>query len=251
MASETDSAPGRVVLAADAGSYSTASVNLAVAMAASAGSLLQGLFVEDEDLLRLTGLPCAREITLTTGTRRNTSIEQLQRSLRLVAGEFKRALQQEAQALRVPWRFDTVRGRVRDFGLKPTGGAAFTILAHASTHRLQHAQLRAARRILLLARFTERQTRALEMLMALYPREHIELTLATGDGEHPDRDDTLLWLKRYAGRVTLVEVPGGEVLARLTRPGSGYDCALLSHDYAGEDRLLLLKSLNCPIILSA
>jgi len=251
MADNGDSTNSKVILAADAGSYSIASVNLAVAMAASVHSLLQGLFVEDEDLLQLTGLPCAREITLTTGTQRNTSIEQLQRSLRRVASEFQRTLQQEAQARQVPWRFDTVRGRVRDFGLKPTGGATFTILAHASTHRLQYLQARAARRILLLARWTQQQARALEMLLARSPSERIELTLVTGDGEHADQREMLLWLQRYAGRVTLVEISVDELLARLTQPGPGYDCALLSHAYSGEDRQLLLKSLNCPIILSA
>jgi hypothetical protein len=246
-----DSVNSKVVLAADAGSYSIASVNLAVAMAASAHSLLQGLFVEDEDLLQLSGLPCAREITLTTGTQRNTSIEHLQRSLRLVASEFRQTLQQQAQARQVPWRFDTVRGRVRDFGLKPTGGATFTILAHASTHRLQYTQLRPARRILLLARWTQQQMTALEMLLARSPGERIELTLVSDEGEHAERREMLHWLQHYPGRVTLVEISAGELLARLARPGPGYDCALLSQDYGGEDRQLLLKNLNCPIILSA
>jgi hypothetical protein len=249
MAGKGDSALGKVVLAADAGSYSVASVNLAVAMAASANSLLQGLFVEDEDLLQLTGLPCSREIMLTTATERYTSIEQLQRSLRLVASQFKQTLQQEAQALRVPWRFDTVRGRVRDIGLKPSGGAIFTILAHTATYRLQYTQARAARRILLLGRRCEQQTKALEMLLTRDQRERVELTLVTGAGEHADQRDMLRWLQQYAGRVTQLEIPAGELLSRLKRPGPGYDCALLSHDYADEDRSLLLKSLNCPIIL--
>lgn len=251
MTDNADSASNKVVLAADAGSYSIASVNLAVAMAASAHSLLQGLFVEDEDLLQLTGLPCAREITLTTGTQRNTSIEQLQRSLRRVASEFQQTLQQEAQARQVPWRFETVRGRLRDFGLRPASGATFTILAHASTHRLQYQQMRAARRILLLARWTQQQTSVLEMLLSSSPRERIELTLVTGDGEHADQREMLLWLQRYSGRVTLVEISVDELLARLAQPGAGYDCALLSHAYSGEDRQLILKSLNCPIIISA
>jgi len=249
MAGKEDSALNKVVLAADAGSYSVASVNLAVAMAASADSLLQGLFVEDEDLLQLTGLPCAREITLTTATGRYTSIEQLQRSLRLLASQFRQTLQQEAQARRVPWRFDTVRGRVRDIGLDSTGGATFTILAHAPTHRLQNAQAHTARRILLLAGRSQRQARVLEILLARYPRERVELTLVTGAGEPAERQDMLRWLQQYAGRVTLVEIPVSELLSRFKRPGAGYDCALLAHGCAVEETGLVLKNLNCPIIL--
>jgi len=251
MSGKRDSAGGRVVLAVDAGSYSVESVNLAVAMAASVDSLLQGLFVEDEDLLQLTGLPCAREITLTTATERSTSIEQLQRSLRLVAGRFKQTLQREAQALHVSWRFDTVRGRMRDIGLGPAGTATFTILAHAVKHRLQYAQASTARRILLLASTSAHQGQALEMLLARYERERVELTLVTGAGEHADWRDTLSWLQRYGGRVTLVEISVNELLQRLARPGAGFDCALFAHDHTGLDRPLLLKSLGCPVILSA
>ena len=136
MAKQAKASHGGVVLAADAGGYSAASVNLAVAMAATAGGLLQGLFVEDEDLLQVSGLPCAREITLTTATERSTSSEQIQRSLSLVARQFRQTLQKEAQASRVSWSFDTMRGRVRDLGLKPALDATFTILAQQASRRL-------------------------------------------------------------------------------------------------------------------
>ena len=102
-----------VMLAADVSSYSITTVNLAVEMAASANTRLRCLFIEDEDLLQITGLPCTREITLTSARERPTSIDQMQRPLRSVAQQFRKTLQHEAEALQIAWSFDTVRGRVR------------------------------------------------------------------------------------------------------------------------------------------
>ena len=249
MTRRADSDPGKVILAADIGSFSIPNVNLAVALAASSGSQLQGLFIEDEDLLRLTGLPCAREITLTTATERGTSIERMQRSLQLVASQFKQTLQQEAQALQVSWRFETVRGRVRDIGLKPVAAATLTILSDPVSHRLQSLPARSTRRILLLGKATPRRQQVLDMLLGRYARERVELTLGDDAMDPRERSDTMRWLQQHAGQVTLVELPRHELFARLLQSGAGYDCAIFSAGGNSEDMALLLKSLRCLIIL--
>jgi hypothetical protein len=250
MAKPLQGAHGGVILAADAGSYSAASVSLAVAMAATAGGLLQALFVEDEDLLQVSGLPGAREITLITATSRSTSSEQVQRSLRLVARQFRQTLQQEAQALQVSWSFDTMRGRVRDLGLKPAVDATYTILAHSALQRLRSVQQRGARRILLLGKSSAAQQTALEALAGLYAREPIELTLGDEDGAG-ERFDAALWARQQHRSVSTCELSLRELLDQLGSSGSKYDCAILSGLRSGEDMALLLKSLRCPVILIA
>ncbi len=247
MAKRDKGSHGGVVLAADAGGYSAASVNLAVAMAATAGGLLQGLFVEDEDLLQVSGLPCAREITLTTATERSTSSEQIQRSLGLVARQFRQTLQREAQASRVSWSFDTMRGRVRDLGLKPALDATYTILAQTASRRLQSAQLHSARRILLLGKASAAQQTALETLLGLYARERIELIL--GDDAGSEQRFDAAWLRRQQRSVAMSELPPQELLQQLAGSGSKYDFAILSGRREGEDTALLLRSLRCPVIL--
>jgi hypothetical protein len=87
-------------------------------MAAAINSELQGLFIEDEDLLQVTGLPITREISLTTARERPTDVDQMQRAMRSVARQFEQALQREAGALQIAWSFDYVRGRARDIGLE-------------------------------------------------------------------------------------------------------------------------------------
>lgn len=249
MAKKARKERGRVILAADAGSYSVTSVDLAVAMAASAGSLLQGLFVEDEDLLRISGLPCAREITLTTATKRSTSSEQMQRSMHLVASEFQQTLQRQAQALQVAWRFDTARGRVRDIGLQSTSDATYTILAHSLPHRLQSMQPQVSRRILLLGDTSAELKRVLKMLIARYDRDRIELIRVRSDTA--ERPAYPRWLSRYGNRITQLELSLDELLARLGRPGMDFDFAILSDGNRSEDKALLVEALRCPIILIA
>ena len=251
MAKQPRKPRGRVVLAADAGSYSVTSVSLAVAMASSAGSLLQGLFVEDEDLLQITGLPCSREITLTTATERSTSSEQMQRSLRRVAQQFRQTLQQQAQALQVAWRFDTMRGRVRDIGLQPESDVTYTILANPSVHRLQPTRPQVARKILLLGDTSQAQDQALEMLIERYGHEDIELTLVENGDDGGKKPATERWLQRYSRRITLTGLTVKELLARLGQPGPTYDFAILAGYGRGDDKSLLIKALRCPIILIA
>lgn len=250
MARRSKADPGRVILAADAGSYSVASVNLAAAMAASSGGLLQGLFVEDEDLLQVTGLPCAREITLTTATERRTSTKQMRQSLRLVARQFRQTLQQEAQALELSWSFDTMRGRVRDLGLKPAPDAICTILAHAVTHRMHSARNHAARRILLLGKASSAQKRVLETLIGRFSLADVELTVGA-DGDDADRVETLRWVRRHSHPVRLVELTSQQLLASFGHDGQVYDYAILSGGRNDEETALLLKSLRCPVILVA
>jgi hypothetical protein len=251
MAKQPRKPLGRVVLAADAGSYSATSVSLAVAMASSAGSLLQGLFVEDEDLLQITGLPCSREITLTTATERSTSSEQMQRSLRRVAQQFRQTLQQQAQALQVAWRFDIMRGRVCEIGLQPESDVTYTILANPSAHRLQSPRPLVARKILLLGDTSQALDQALGMLIERYGHEDIEITLVENGDDAGKKPATERWLQRYNRRITLIGLPVKELLARLGQPGSAYDFAILAGYGRGDDKSLLIKALRCPIILIA
>ena len=251
MAKQPRKPRGRVVLAVDAGSYSVTSVSLAVALASSAGSLLQGLFVEDEDLLQITGLPCSREITLTTATERSTSSEQMQRSLRGVAHQFRQTLQQQAQALQVAWRFDTMRGRVRDIGLQPESDVTYKIQANPSAHRLQSRRAQVTRKILLLGDTSQALDQALKILIERYGREDIELTLVENGHDGGKKPATKRWLQQYSRRITLTGLPIKELLARLGRPGPAYDFAILAGCGRGDDKSLLIKALRCPIILIA
>ena len=241
----------KVLLAADAGSYSIANVNLAVAMAASANTLLQGLFIEDEDLLQVTGLPCAREITLTTATERPMSTDQMQRSLRLVARQFEQTLQREAQALQVAWSCETVRGRVRDIGSMPKADATYTIFARPASNRLQSGHIQGTRKILILGNDSPYQQQALDMLLRRPDHERIELTFSDGDSKSRVLPGKAQSIQYRDNEVRLIELHRSQLLKHLREAGSVFDYAIISRREYAEEMLRILDMLRCPVILVA
>jgi len=237
----------KVLLAADAGSYSDTTVNLAVAMAAATNTLLQGLFIEDEDLLQVTGLPCSREITLTTATERPLSTDQVQRSLQMVARQFEQALQREAQALQVAWSCETVRGRVCDIGTMPKAEAAYTIFARPVANRLQSGRMTGVRKILMLGDDSPCQHQALDMLLRRPGHESVELTFCDGDGGALPEKSRLIQYRDH--QIRLIELNRRQLLERLAGSGSAYDYAIVSRHENVKDMLPFLGMLRCPVIL--
>ncbi len=241
-----------VMLAVDFGNYSVTTVNLAVEMAASVQTGLLGLFIEDEDLIQVAGLPCTREITLTTTRVRPTSIDQMQRSLRSVAQQFKQILQREAQASQIAWRFDTVRGRMRDIGLISRRGVTYMILGQSVSHRLQSSrQIRRTRKVLLILDDSPRQKLALSVVLRRFHHEKIELSVV---GEDTKRILSSLLPSQIAGKdseLELIRYHRDELFELLARAGPNFDCAIMSQHESAAELPRILNPLRCPTILVA
>lgn len=102
----------RILVALDASTHSLAALEAAADLAAALEAELLGLFVEDENLLHLAGLPFAREVRSPSATSRQMSSERMEQDLRLQAAQARRALQAAAERVQVRWSFRTVRGQV-------------------------------------------------------------------------------------------------------------------------------------------
>jgi hypothetical protein len=99
----------RVVVALDAISENRAAIDTAARLAARWHARLHGIFVEDDDLLRLANLPFARQVSLGAGVERLT-LQQAERQLRAFAEYARRDLAAAAQRRGIAWSFDIVRG---------------------------------------------------------------------------------------------------------------------------------------------
>jgi nucleotide-binding universal stress UspA family protein len=99
----------RVVVPLDAASENRTAIDTAARLAARANALLHGVFVEDQDLLRLAGLPFARQITLGAGAEPFTT-EQAELHLRVAAERARRDLLAGAKRHTVKCSFEIVRG---------------------------------------------------------------------------------------------------------------------------------------------
>ncbi|MDI7276824.1 MAG: universal stress protein, partial [Anaerolineae bacterium] len=102
----------RILVAVDGSDHSLAALETACSLAAQLHAELEALFVEDDDLLRLADLPCARVVSTLLLESEPTDRERMERMLRLLADRAQDALQRHAVALGVRARFRAVRGRV-------------------------------------------------------------------------------------------------------------------------------------------
>jgi nucleotide-binding universal stress UspA family protein len=104
----------RILVALDASGASLAALDAAARLAATLEAELLGLFVEDVDLLRLAGLPFAREASLMLAQARRVERADMERALRAQATRARQALERVATRASVRCSFRVVRGRVTE-----------------------------------------------------------------------------------------------------------------------------------------
>lgn len=100
----------RIVVTLDSSGGSRPALDIAVRLAAVAGAELEGVFVEDINLIRLSGLPFLREIRACSLVEEVISTESMQRDLRVLARQAENVLQQAALAMGVSCSFRVWRG---------------------------------------------------------------------------------------------------------------------------------------------
>ncbi|MBV8121558.1 MAG: hypothetical protein JO081_16655 [Alphaproteobacteria bacterium] len=99
----------RVVLALDASVEPRTAIGLAVRLAARAATPLRVVFVEDEDLLCLVGLPIGREVVHGGGASALTT-EQMELHLRAAAMRAEQDVREAVRSHAVEYSFEVVRG---------------------------------------------------------------------------------------------------------------------------------------------
>ena len=102
----------RVVVAIGAAMPGRAALEAGVDLAAALNAALEGLFVENAELWRVSALPGARETSALTGTRRPLAAGALDRAFRIEAARIERQLAAEAARMRVACSFAVERGEL-------------------------------------------------------------------------------------------------------------------------------------------
>jgi nucleotide-binding universal stress UspA family protein len=102
----------RILVALDASQYSQAVLETAAGLAARLHSEIEGLFVEDINLLRLEDLPFAREVRFQQAIARQFETGEMQRKLRARAALVRHELEETADRYQIQFRFRVVRGSV-------------------------------------------------------------------------------------------------------------------------------------------
>jgi nucleotide-binding universal stress UspA family protein len=118
----------RILVALDASPPSMEAARTAAELAQALGADLLGLFVEDQDLLRLAGMPFARQLPMLGGGARPLEREAVEAQLRALASRARESLAREASPLHVTWTFEVRRGAVAAELLAAAGNADLLVV---------------------------------------------------------------------------------------------------------------------------
>ena len=241
---------GSVLLAIENVSLSATSIDLAVAIAASMQSRLHGLFIENEDLLRVASLPFSREISLTTAEERPTNFDLMQRSLQSMASSFKKSIKQAARASNIPWSFDYVSSSLPEAAALSRTDFSFTIVGQRVSARIYTRKHRPVRRVLLIEDHSPNLLNALKAVLQQFNRDIVEVTkIDAAQVNTAENHDLDRYLNRIRPHISLVELQRHQLAQLLQENTACFDCAIVSAAEDVEYRRELLDELQCPVIL--
>lgn len=143
----------RILVAIDASPHSLAALEAAAALAVRFQAELSGLFVEDENLLRLADLPFVQEVGLFSATRRRINGKELERQIRVQSRRVRRVFAVTTQRAQVTWSFRVVRGSVLSEVLAAASEADVLVLGQAGWSLLRRGRLGSTVRGILPERF--------------------------------------------------------------------------------------------------
>ncbi|MFL7807519.1 MAG: universal stress protein, partial [Anaerolineae bacterium] len=139
----------RVLVAMDASPHSLAALEAAADMAARFRAELQGLFVEDLNLLRLAQLPFAQEVGQFSARRRRIDSEELERQLRAESARIQRIFDGTTRQAHVRCSFRVTRGLVHREVLSAAEEADMLVLGRAGWSLIRSRRLGTTARAIL------------------------------------------------------------------------------------------------------
>lgn len=257
----------RILLALDISPRSRAALEMAAALAAELDVELAGLFVEDIDLLRLSGLPFARELGIFSPDPQPMAMHDMERALRREAEEVQRLLAEAAARLRLRWSFQVARGRIvtelfaqaDEFDLIVLGKCARSGLRLVGDSLAEmESKPKAAHPVVAVFDNSAAACRALGLSARLARASGANLqvlaTAATAEAcaRHIDEAKALLAQAGFAAPACRCLISGK--IAELSRAVRQAGAGLLVLDgdgrfRSGEGFAALLNEIDCPVIL--
>ena len=101
-----------ILVALDTSAPSQAALESAASLAERLNADLEGIYVQDQDLLRLAQLPVGREVGLASARRRDLDPQGMERAWRVQAAHAKTALERVAKRHHLHSSFRIARGNV-------------------------------------------------------------------------------------------------------------------------------------------
>lgn len=125
----------RALVALDPFSPSDAALEAVASLLGGRRAQLEGLVLEDVNLLDLTELPFVRVLDHTTGSERSLDRNRMERRLRSRSEHLRRAFEEVANRLRIPGSFRVERGEVGSALTNAARGADLLVVTYGRRRR--------------------------------------------------------------------------------------------------------------------
>jgi nucleotide-binding universal stress UspA family protein len=250
----------RILVVLDASPHGLAALEAAARLAAQLRAELQGLFVEDVDLLRLARLPFNREVAYPSAAQRQLTLADVERTLRATAEQLRGAVSSMAERVHVKWSFQVARGPITRSALAAAAGADLLVMgrecrAPRQSRASEEAQATVAGPILCVYDGSQASRRAVDAAARLAGElegQLLVLLVAEGSAQAREiRADLSQWL---AGREVAAATIGPTVChaAEIAVAARRYGACLvvLNRDSALLDEPTiegLVRDLDCPV----
>ena len=272
-ADKTDITIRRIAVALDASEHSLRALETAARLAASLKAELEGIFVEDIDLIHLAGLPFLREIRLASLAQEAVSLQRMERELRAIARQVRQTLELVARREGISCSFRVRRGRVEAELMEAamevdvlTLGRPGAPLSHRLRLRVQESVIGTAPRprerrmppsVAVTFSGSENAKRALLAAANLAEREALDITVvipAVPDAEARRLQATAETLMRpHKQRVGFVRLPGNGVQDLINAVGGCCSQVLIVERdnplLQGDALWRCLDQVGCPVLL--
>ena len=269
----------RILVALDASTHSLAALQAAAELAVSLQAELLGIYVEDENLLHLAGLPFAQELRSPAAKSAPVDSEGLKRQLHLQAAQARWALEEAATRVNAKWSFKIVRGQVTPSVLSAALDADLVAMGRVSRplrasstlgSTARAATLETDRSILLMGQDSDltypvlvtydgsraaRQALAAAAKLARLSGDKLNILLLTEDFEQakPLGDEVKTWLEERDLSAEFHWLPEATAAKLADMVHSVENCVLV---LGGDNPLLkagaiqeLLDETDCPVML--
>ena len=157
----------RILVAVDTSQPSRAALQAAVDLAGQLEGELVGMFVEDENLIRMAGISFTREIRQYSSAASKCTAEDIRRQLQVRARRAQQLVSRLAEQAGVPYSFRIERGQVNQALISAAGESDLITLGRAGHSKTTHRQLGSTAETVL--RQASRSVMVLERGVRLHP----------------------------------------------------------------------------------
>ena len=241
----------RIAVTLDACQVSSRTLEEAVQLAASMGAQLEGIFVEDIDLIQLAELPFVREVRSVSRSENAINLTRMEQELRVLARRAERMLGEHAARRNVSWSFRIWRGSIDTELLTADTDADVFALTRMGAGLARPARTKA---VSVVFNGTDASTRALETAMSLTTDPFRELNiLLPAENEAEARrlqEMATRQLGEYAASADFIQLKDGSLNDVLADSNSAVliverDNKLLQAPSLRRS----LNNLNCPLLI--